>query len=149
MMSAMLVPAQPGTPIEVPLFVHAILWPALIVWALFLRRRRRSRDLPLSPRLGMVLVPLCFLADAGALAAARTWPTAASNSFVFALLWAALAVSLTAYLALGAPGDDGPDDVEEETPEPPWWPDFERQFRDYTRGGPKAPQRPKTPAGVS
>jgi hypothetical protein len=147
----MLVPAQPGTPIEVPLFAHAILWPVLLIWASFLYRRRRTHRWPLSRQLGVVLVPLCFLADGGALAAARTWPTAASNSFVFALLWAAFAVSLTAYFALGAPGDDGPNDAEEAEPEPPWWPDFERKFRDYTRGGPNAPapERPKTPASVA
>ena len=28
-----------------------------------------------------------------------------------------------------------------DTPEPPWWPDFERQFRDYTGGRPKTPAR--------
>ena len=147
----MLVQAQPGTPIEVPLLVHAILWPALILWASFLYRRRRTRRWPLSQRLGVVLVPLCFVCDAGALAAARTWPTADSNSFVFALVWAAFAVSLTAYFALSAPGDDGHDDFEEAEPEPPWWPDFERKFRDYTRGGPKspAPERPRNPAGVA
>ena len=147
----MLVPAQPGTPIEVPPLAHAILWPALILWASFLYRRRRTRRWPLSHRLGVFLVPLCFLADAGALAAARTWPTADSNSFVFALLWAALTVSLTTYFALGAPENDEGDDFEPADPEPPWWPDFERQFRDYTRGGPRpqAPERPKTPAGIA
>lgn len=82
--------------------------------------------------------------------AAIRWPSTASNSFILALLWLAVLFSATAFIALRAHTDGGGDDGGEEPddgPEPPWWPDFERQFRDYTRRGPNKPARPpKTPA---
>ena len=31
-------------------------------------------------------------------------------------------------------GDDGPGGGSPEDPEPPWWPEFEREFRDYAHG---------------
>ena len=146
----MLVPAQYGTPVSIPVFVHFLLWPALIAWAVFLFRRRRARAWPCSSRLGVALLPLCFVADSGALAAARVWPTPEADGFVFTLLWLAATVSLTTFFALRTPddGDDGRGDREDR--EPPWWPDFERQFRDYTRRGPGAGSKPpRTPAGIS
>ncbi len=87
--------------------------------------------------------------DAGAFVAAVRWPSTASNSFILALLWLAVLFSVTAFLALRSPSDGGggEDGQSEDPPEPPWWPDFERQFRDYTRGGPRRPaQQPKAPA---
>ena len=141
---------HPGTPISIPLAAHLLMWPALIGWILFLARRQRTRSWPCSPRFGAALVPGCLFVDAGALLAAVRWPSAASNSFILALLWLAVLFSVTAYYALRTPGDDGEDDQPEDRPDPPWWPDFERQFRDYTRRGPRAPARPpKTPAGLS
>jgi hypothetical protein len=72
-----------------------------------------------------------------------------SNSFILALVWLAVMFSVTAYFALRSSGDGGEDEPEDR-PEPPWWPDFERQFRDYTRRGPRSRGRPpRTPAGVS
>jgi hypothetical protein len=58
-------------------------------------------------------------------------------------------MSVTAYFALRShdDGDDGDDD--RELPEPPWWPDFERKFRDYSRGPRKPVPPPKTPAGIA
>jgi hypothetical protein len=143
--------AQPGTPIEVPFFVHLVMWPLLCAWTLFLLRRRRTSAWPCSPRFGAALVPGCMLVDAVALVAAFRWPTPASNSFIFALLWVAVLFSVTAYFALRAPGRGHGDDGEpHDHPEPPWWPDFERELRDYMRGGPRPPSRgPKVPAGVS
>ncbi len=150
MMGAMPVP-HPGTPVTVPLVAHALMWPALGVWVAVLVRRRRARSWLLSPRFGAALVPACLAVDAGALLAAMTWPTAASNSFILALLWLAMLLSVTAYFALRSPGggDGGGGGGRDDLPEPPWWPDFERQFRDYTRRGPRKPARPpKMPAGA-
>jgi len=142
---------HPGTPITIPLVAHAVMWPALAAWVVLLARRRRGRSWLCSPRFGAALVPGCLLVDAGALLAAARWPTAASNSFILALLWLAMVFSVTAYFALRAPRDDGDDDHDhEDVPEPPWWPDFERKFRDYTRRGPHNPATPpKTPAGIA
>jgi hypothetical protein len=137
-----------GTPLEVPVWVHFGLWPALIIWAVALRSARRDHRLLGSARLGFALSICCFLVDGATLSAAVAWPTPAANSFVLAMLWLAVLFSVSAYLVLRAPdgGDDG--GSEDESPEPPWWPDFERQFRDYTRGGPRTPARsPRTPIG--
>jgi len=150
-MRAMPVP-HPGTPITVPFAAHALMWPALIAWVVVLVRRRRTRSWPCSPRFGAALVPGCLFVDAGALLAAARWPTTASNSFILALLWLAMLFSITAYVALRTRGDGGDDDGGEpdDLPEPPWWPDFEHKFRDYTRKGPKKPAAPpRTPAGTA
>jgi len=141
---------HPGTPISVPLYAHLAMWPALIAWTVLLVRRRRTRAWPCTPRFGAALVPGCLFVDAGALMAAVRWPSTASNSFILALLWLAVLFSVTAYFALRSPGggdDGGGGDQPGNGPEPPWWPDFERQFRDYTRRGPRKPARPpKAPA---
>ena len=137
-----------GTPLEVPVWVHLVLWPALIIWAVALRSARRDHRLLGSARLGFALSIFCFLIDGATLAAAVAWPTPAANTFVLAMLWLAVLFSVSAYLVLRAPdgGDDG--GSEGHAPEPPWWPEFERQFRDYTRGGPRTPARsPRTPVG--
>lgn len=129
--------------------VHLALWPALVVWAAILTSRRRSFGGVRSMRIGLVLALVCFLADGATLAASFTWPTRDSNSFVFALLWLAVLLSVTAYLVLRAP-DDGGDGPEEAEPEPPWWPEFERQFRDYTGSRPREPAgRPREPASTT
>jgi len=137
-----------GTPLEVPVWVHLVLWPALIIWAVALRSARRDHRLLGSARLGFALSIFCFLIDGATLAVAVAWPTPAANTFVLAMLWLAVLFSVSAYLVLRAPdgGDDG--GSEGDAPEPPWWPEFERQFRDYTRGGPRTPaQSPRTPVG--
>jgi hypothetical protein len=144
---------HPGTPISVPLVAHLVMWPALVVWIVFLARRQRTRSWASSPLLGAALVPACLFADAAALLAALRWPSTASNSFILAMLWPAMLFSVTTYMTLRTPRDDGGDggnDESRDDPDPPWWPDFERQFRDYSRRGPRAPARPpKTPAGGS
>ena len=132
----------------VPLFAHLVMWPALVAWIALLARRHRTRSWPCSPRFGAALVPGCLFVDAGALMAAVRWPSTASNSFILALLWLAVLFSVTAFFALRTPSDGGGGDdgggEPEDRPEPPWWPDFERQFRDYTRRGPRKPARPPT-----
>ncbi len=150
MMSGMSLVAQPGTPLSVPFFVHLILWPALAGWIVFLFRRRRSRRWPCSGRFGIALAPACLFTDAAALLAAIKWPSHDSTSFILAVLWIAALFSLTAYFALRTP-DDGGDDggVDEDLPDPPWWPDFERDLRDYIRRGPKPPAKPpRLPTGT-
>jgi hypothetical protein len=141
--------AQSETPLEVPSWIHLVLWPALIVWAAALRSARRGHRLLGSAGLGFALSVLCLGVDGATLAAAVTWPTPAADSFVFALLWLAALLSVSAYLVLRAPhgGDDG--GSEGDAPQPPWWPEFERQFRDYARAGPTTPARsPRTPVGA-
>jgi hypothetical protein len=129
-----------------------VLWPALFLWIAVLIRRRRTHAWPCYGRFGLSLVPACLLTDAAALMAAFKWPNSEANSFVFLLLWIAVTFSITAYFALRTPDDDGWSDNEADDgyPEPPWWPDFERDLRDYMRRGPRQPAKPpKTPAGVS
>jgi hypothetical protein len=141
--------AESGTPLEVPAWIHLVLWPALIVWAAALRSARRGHRLLGSAGLGFALAALCLGVDGATLAAAVAWPTPAADSFVFGLLWIAALFSVSAYLILRAPdgGDDG--GSEGDPPEPPWWPEFERQFRDYTRAGPRTPARsPRAPVGT-
>ena len=141
--------AESGTPLEVPAWIHLFLWPALIVWAVALRSARRGHRSLSSAGLGFALAALCLGVDAATLAAAIAWPTPAADSFVFALLWLAALLSISAYFVLRAPGGDDDGGSDGDAPEPPWWPDFERQFRDYTRAG-KTPRRsPKAPVGAS
>jgi hypothetical protein len=141
--------SAPQPPVEIPLAVHLVLWPALIVWVWTLARRpARERRLP--PAIEVMLVLATLLADSSVVLASVRWPGSESNSFVLALLWFALLLSLTVFIVLRTPRDDGdgggsPEDV----PEPPWWPDFERRFRDYVRTGPRPPSRgPRVPAGT-
>lgn len=143
--------AQPGTPFSIPLFVHLILWPVLLAWTAFLLRRRRARRWPCSGRFGIALAPACFFADAAALLAAVKWPSRESTSFVLTLLWLAALFSITSYFALRTPEDGGDDGGEptDDLPDPPWWPDFERDLRDYMRRGPKPPSGPpRIPTGA-
>jgi len=143
--------AQPGTPFSVPYFVHLILWPMLIVWTAILFRRRCSHSWPCSWRFGIALVPACVFTDAAALLAAIKWPSHSSTSFVLTLLWLAAVFSITSYFALRTPDDGGGEggSADEDLPEPPWWPDFERDFRDYLRRRPKPPARPpRIPTGA-
>ncbi len=78
---------------------------------------------------------------------------AAAGHWVFALmllvalqagptaLWIALSgallavVTIVGYRAAVGPGpdDDERDSPSPDDPEPPWWPEFEREFRDYDR----------------
>jgi hypothetical protein len=143
--------AQPGTPLSIPFFVHVILWPLLIVWTVFLLRRRRTQGWPCSWRFGIALAPACFFTDAAALLAAIKWPSHDATSFVLTLLWLAALFSITSYFALRTPDDGGGGggEPDEDLPDPPWWPDFERDLRDYMRRGPKPPAKPpRIPTGA-
>jgi len=92
--------------------------------------------------MGKYLVTGALTFDLGVVAAAHDWPLEMTTPAVLALLWIAWIVSLCAFFALRARGrgDDwrrGGDPG----PEPPWWPDFERRLRDYTRPRPVTPSR--------
>jgi hypothetical protein len=143
--------AQPGTPVSLPEFLPYVLWPALLLWMVFLVHQRRRGGWPCYWRFGVSLVPACLLTDAAALIAAARWPTYESNAFVFSVLWIAAAISVTTYFALRTPGDSGGggEPPEDDGPEPPWWPEFERDLRDYMRRPPRRPAKPpKAPAGI-
>ena len=90
---------------------------------------------------GPVLVALAFTCDAACVAATHSWPVAVSSTIVYVLLAVAWCLSIAAYRALRSPGDDGGGWELPPDPDPPWWPEFERQFRDYTRRGPQARSR--------
>jgi hypothetical protein len=95
--------------------------------------------------LGPILAALAFLMDATVVAVTHAWPT--SSAAIFGLLAAGWVLSLAAYSTLrSSRGGSGPPEMPPD-PDPPWWPDFERDFRDYTRGGPRpgARQRPRQP----
>ena len=69
-----------------------------------------------------MLVCAAFLADASVVVSGVRWPAPNADSFKLALLWFALGLSLTVYLVLRAPRDDGDDGrASEAPPEPPWW----------------------------
>jgi hypothetical protein len=74
-------------------------------------------------------------------------PELAAGQEVRLLLWLGLALGLSGVLMWlrhraddeigedGGPGSSGP-------PEPPWWPEFERDFRDYARRPKNRPRQP-------
>jgi hypothetical protein len=135
-----------GAPVDIPLGFHLVLWPLLVVWALIVVRQCRRRAWVIPPAISVGLAVLAFVADGAALAGSLAWPTAGANSFVLFLLWVAVFFSATAYLVLRPRwGDDGGGGEDTEMPEPPWWPDFERGFREYTRPRPRPPQ-PRVPS---
>ena len=137
---------------RVPTVVEIVPWAVLVVWWFLVLRYRRRRWLRSAP-VAVGLVATTLLADATSLLAAERMSPTRGQSLALALLWVAAVLSITTYLVLRAPSEDGGDDgpgPPDEDPEPPWWPDFERQFRDHVRRGPRpAGRRPKTPAGRS
>ena len=145
----MLAVAQAGTPVDVPPTLHLVLWPALVVWIAALTRLRHSEPRLRSARVGFALAPVSILSAGWAVAASHIWATPAARSLVFAFLWLAVLLSVTTYIVLRAPDDEGDDDPGLE-PDPPWWPEFERQLRDYQRQRPQRPSGgPRTPAGTA
>jgi hypothetical protein len=144
--------AQPGTPVSLPDFLPPLLAVALVLWALFLIHRRRQRAFPCYSRFGLSLLPATILTDAAAYIAAHRYPTDDATTFVLAMLWLAAMLSITTFFALRTPDDAGGenDGSPDDQPEPPWWPDFERDLRDYMRRRPREPAKPpKAPASVS
>jgi hypothetical protein len=141
--------AETGGPVSVPAWAHLVLWPALLLWMAVLVGQRRRRAWPCNGRVGALLVPLCLLADGAAFVAATRWPYPDASAFVFALLWLAVLLSVTTYFALRTPEDGRGGDGQEPPSQPPWWPEFERELRDYMRRGPRpSGARPRAPVGT-
>jgi len=127
-------------------------WIALIAWWVALSRFRRGRSWLRSTPLAVALVIATAFADASVVVASGRMAEPGGRSFALALLWIAVLLSITTFVVLRTPGeggsrgdDPGPGD---EPPEPPWWPDFERAFRDYARRPPGPRRRAKPPAGI-
>ena len=94
---------------------------------------------------GPVFAALAFGADAVVVAATHSWPAPVSGAAVYGLLAVAWGLSLAAYFTLrSSGGGDEPPSLPPD-PDPPWWPDFERDFRDYARRGPRPAPRPRQP----
>ena len=91
---------------------------------------------------GPMLAALALIADAAVVAATHS---PASSATVYGLLGLAWTISIAAYLALRSHGGDDWTPPMPEDPDPPWWPEFERQFHDYTRRGPRPIARPRQP----
>jgi hypothetical protein len=136
--------------LDVPPWLHLLLWPLLIGWTVELIRHRRDWGWLRSPLFASALVLAALLANGAAVLTSQARPAVASASFLFVVVWLAWLLSITGFMALRSsdPGDSGAGG-DEDDPEPPWWPDFERQFRDYARRRPRTPARnPRTPAGA-
>ena len=91
-----------------------------------------------------------FFADAAAFIAIERMTPTHGRALALAVLVLAYVLSIATCLALWAHGRGGGDDggSEGEPPDPPWWPQFERAFRDYARRQPPRSGRPgpKQPA---
>jgi hypothetical protein len=97
---------------------------------------------------GSIFAAVALLADAAVIGLTHSWPAPAPSAAVYVMLGIAWGLTLIAFLLLRSVGGEGGEPPPPD-PEPPWWPEFERQFRDYARGGPRAPShRPRTPAGA-
>ena len=135
---------------RVPSVLEIAPWAVLVVWWLVLLRYRRRRAWLRSTAVAVALVATTLLADASALLASERMSPTRGQSLALALLWVAALLSITTYLVLRAPGDDGDDGPgpPDEGSEPPWWSEFERDFRDYAGRARRPPSRPRTPTGA-
>jgi hypothetical protein len=125
-------------------------WIALAAWWAALLWFRRGRPWLRSPPLATGLVIATLFADASVVVASMRMSTTAQRSFAAFILWIAALLSITTFTLLRTPPDEGGDTNDDggspvDHPEPPWWPDFERDFRDYARRVRRP--RPRTPAG--
>jgi hypothetical protein len=127
-------------------------WVVLIAWCVFLSRFRRGRPWLRSAPLAVGLVVATMLADASAILASSRMSASGGQSLALALLWVAALLSATTYLVLRTPDEGGGDDPRSpgQDPEPPWWPEFERAFRDHARRAARSPTRgPRSRAEIS
>jgi hypothetical protein len=131
-----------------PILAHLVLWPALLVWAGVLARQGRHKPWLRSSRLGYALAWTAVLADAATVATQRAQPSAKVS--VVVVLWLAALLSVSAFVVLRAREDEDDHGSAAEPPEPPWWPEFERGFRDHVRGRSRRPApRPGRPLARS
>jgi hypothetical protein len=98
-------------------------------------------------RLGLLLAACALAADAAVLVATHALT---GGMVVIGLLVLAWALSLVAFFMLiasggaGGVGGGGGSDGPPEPGEPPWWPEFERELRDYVERRRQRP--PRAPA---
>lgn len=127
------------------------------MWWVALWWYRRRHAWLRAPVLAVGLVIATAFADASVVIAAGRMSEPGGQALASALLWIASFFSLTTYMVLRAPatggggGDDGGgggSDPPDDPGEPPWWPDFERDFREYARRAPRPHRGPRAPAGT-
>ncbi len=127
-------------------------WVALLGWWAALLWFRRGRPWLRSTPLAAGLIIATLFADASVVVASTRMSTQAGRSLAAFVLWVAALLSLTTFTLLRTPpGEDGEGDDDGgspvDQPEPPWWPDFERDFRDYARRSRPEPRpKPRVPA---
>lgn len=111
-----------------------MLWIWLAAWLLYLGLGERRVG---SGRIAMALCWASFPVAACVFVVPEVRPDLAAGPEVRLLLWLGLALGLSGVLmwfrhrADDEHGDEGPETGE--PPEPPWWPEFERDFRRYAR----------------
>jgi hypothetical protein len=125
-----------------------VLWPLLVAWIASLGWWRHRHNAWVAPvPLVCLLLLATALADAAAVIVSTRWRTPVPVRTALTLVWPALALSLTTYLALHTSSGGG-DDPADDSEDPPWWPEFERDFRAYEtrrKVGPRAGGRPRVP----
>lgn len=113
-------------------------WLALIAWWVVLARLCRRWDWLRSTAISVGLVVATLFADTSVVVASTRMAAPGGRPLAAMALWIAGFLSVTTFTVLrasagGARGDGGQPTGGEAPPEPPWWPGFERDFRDYER----------------
>lgn len=129
-------------------WLETVLWAGLAIWLVRLWTAQSTIG---SANTAMALCGASFAATAAVIMATAAWPAAHAVNATRLFLWLAFALGLSGVVmwwhhrADGVDGDGG--SVREPDPEPPWWPEFERDFRDYERPLGRA-QREEPDVGV-
>ena len=126
------------TPPEIPFWLEVALWSGLVAWLLYLGLRGSRLG---SADLAMALCGASFPLTAAAVVATEAWDQPAAQPFVHLILWMAMTLGVSGVVMWLHHRSDEPrsDDEPEYVPDPPadpdrdpsWWPEFEREFRDY------------------
>jgi hypothetical protein len=141
----MAVAALPRPP-QLPTWLEIVLWAILACWIVYLGRWGSGIG---SGGLAMSLCVASFPLTGAVVAATNAWPQPQAASFIHLIAWMAFAIGLSGVVMwLNHRSDDaGPDEGDDEErpePDPPWWPDFERDFRSWA-SRPKPPARHREP----
>jgi hypothetical protein len=135
------------TPPQLSLWIEAVLWGALVGWLLYLGLAGKRLG---SGSLAMSLCLASFPLTAAVVVATEVWEQPQARSFIRLILWMAVTLGVTGVVMWlhhrsDEPRSDGDPDAAPEPPadpEPHWWPDFEREFRDYARRPQERPRQP-------